>query len=523
MNKRTWLFVTVVFCFGFEALLVILRPTLGLLLHTRIERFLADRFQSQVSISEFRFSFRPLPKVTIVGLTLRHHNRSDIAPLLHIAELSLTPDLTSLLRPKLRFASVQVNGLELTFPPRAPTEARKKDSSFDLPAKFPLLVAELTARNVTITLLPARFDKRPLVLMLGQLKFRNLNFDAPSEFEAQLTNAVPRGEIHVKGTFGPWHGLEPTATPIQADYEFLHANLGTIRGLRGMLSSTGNFAGPLDYLEVHGNTVTPDFTLARVGNPLELRTEFSAVVDGTNGNTYLHSIAAHFLSTTLYVNGEVVDLVSGIPARTIILQAESNSARAEDLIRLAVKTPSPVLKGPVRLKARIRIPEQDKDLSDRLDVAASFLLAPGEFGNPSLQGKVDALSRKGLGQPKDMSIAHVPSRLDASIHTVQGIVHFSKIAYAVPGAHLNVLGSYTLGKGTLNFRGYLFLDASLSQTTTGIKSLLLKPVDPFFRSPDGGTKLPVKITGTKDHPIFGLDRNKGDKRTVSRGIAANLR
>ncbi len=59
--------------------------------------------------------------------------------------------------------------------------------------------------------------------------------------------------------------------------------------------------------------------------------------------------------------------------------------------------------------------------------------------------------------------------------------------------------------GQLDFRGKLRLDAKLSQTTTGMKSFFLKAVDPFFKGKDGGTVLPIKITGTKDQPKYGLD------------------
>jgi hypothetical protein len=40
--------------------------------------------------------------------------------------------------------------------------------------------------------------------------------------------------------------------------------------------------------------------------------------------------------------------------------------------------------------------------------------------------------------------------------------------------------------------------------------LLLKPVDPFFKGKDGGGEFPVKVTGTKSEPKFGLDlKHKG--------------
>jgi hypothetical protein len=47
--------------------------------------------------------------------------------------------------------------------------------------------------------------------------------------------------------------------------------------------------------------------------------------------------------------------------------------------------------------------------------------------------------------------------------------------------------------------------AKLSQMTTGWKSILLKPVDPFFSKHGAGTELPFKVTGTKSEPHFGLD------------------
>jgi hypothetical protein len=40
--------------------------------------------------------------------------------------------------------------------------------------------------------------------------------------------------------------------------------------------------------------------------------------------------------------------------------------------------------------------------------------------------------------------------------------------------------------------------------TTGWKSLLLKAADPFFKKKGKRTVLPVKITGTKSDPKFGL-------------------
>ena len=66
-------------------------------------------------------------------------------------------------------------------------------------------------------------------------------------------------------------------------------------------------------------------------------------------------------------------------------------------------------------------------------------------------------------------------------------------------------GQYSLDGNKFDFHGSLRLDAKLSQMTTGWKSILLKPVDPFFHKHGAGAEVPFKINGTKDEPHFGLD------------------
>jgi hypothetical protein len=40
---------------------------------------------------------------------------------------------------------------------------------------------------------------------------------------------------------------------------------------------------------------------------------------------------------------------------------------------------------------------------------------------------------------------------------------------------------------------------------TGVKSWLLKPFDAVFRQPDAGTRVAIKVEGTKDDPKFGVE------------------
>jgi len=75
--------------------------------------------------------------------------------------------------------------------------------------------------------------------------------------------------------------------------------LGTIKGIGGILSSTGEYDGTLDNIVVDGKTDTPDFRVATSGRMVPLHTEFHAIVDGTNGDTYLHPVKAQILTSWL--------------------------------------------------------------------------------------------------------------------------------------------------------------------------------------------------------------------------------
>ncbi len=63
------------------------------------------------------------------------------------------------------------------------------------------------------------------------------------------------------------------------------------------------------------------------------------------------------------------------------------------------------------------------------------------------------------------------------------------------------------------------MQAKLSHMVTGWKSVLLKPVDPFFSKNGAGTDLPVKVTGTRAEPHVGLDFGHKPKEKSSEAKA----
>ena len=85
-----------------------------------------------------------------------------------------------------------------------------------------------------------------------------------------------------------------------------------------------------------------------------------------------------------------------------------------------------------------------------------------------------------------------------------GVLSFSELSWAILGGSVQLTGRYSLCHDNLDFKGHLLMQARLSETTSGLKSLLLKLVDPFFRL-NGRTSIPIKITGSRDKPSIRLD------------------
>jgi AsmA-like C-terminal region len=491
-----------------------LGPSIHVVVRERTEKILQTHFASKVEFSDFDVTLLPRVHMTITGLVLRHKGRTDIPPLIQVREVSMSANLPSLLRSKPHVSFVELHGLQIHIPPREPGEPpliQKTDQ--DLAKKYRVLIEEVHADDAIIVVLRAQTEKPPHEFPIHHLELQDVSFDRPSKFHATLTNAAPKGEIDSTGEFGPWLPEVPNETPANAQYTFKNANLGTLKGLRGTLSSKGQFAGPLGYLTVEGETDTPDFGLRTMGHPVAPHADFSVLVDGPNGDVIFKSVTAKFMHTVLAVSGEIIDVSKEIKGRTILLNAVSDDARVEDLLRLALNSDEPVMTGSAKLKSKISIPEGDADLLERLKLNGQVGVGDAQFGSPTVQGKVDTLSRKGQGQPKNTDISNVASELKGTFRVSDGVVTFSDLSFAIAGASLKLHGTYSLDSTEMDFHGKMMLQAKLSQTTTGAKSFFLKAVDPFFRGRNGGTELPIKITGTKDHPSFGLDRGGDNKKS----------
>ena len=117
------------------------------------------------------------------------------------------------------------------------------------------------------------------------------------------------------------------------------------------------------------------------------------------------------------------------------------------------------------------------------------------------------MSSKAQGRPKDKSINEVRANLAGEFAMANGVIQFPSLGLNIPGADLDLAGKYLFAEEAVDFRGKLRLDAKLSQTQTGWKRWVLKPVDRFFAKEGAGTLLRIKIDGTRNDPHFSRDKS----------------
>jgi hypothetical protein len=477
----------------------------------RVQEYLGQHFESDVEFTDFDITLYPLPGATINGLALYHHGHRDLPPLFKIRRVVFNTGLFGLFEKHIHISNVVLEGLVITMPPKS--SGARPDfhaTNTDLAKKYPVMIDRIEADNALISIQRADTSKPPREFPIQHLHIQKFSFDGPANFQAQLTNAVPTGEVDAAGQFGPWIPDDPRELPVTAHYVFKNADMGTLRGLSGTLQSTGEFSGPLDYLNVKGVADVPNFALRVAAHPVNLHTDFTATVDGTNGNVLLHPVIAHFRHTTFVVNGEVVDLNKSAKGRTIQMDVNAKQARIEDLLYLTVKNDPPIMTGDTQFVGKMEIREGDQDLMDKLTVNGTFDVAESHFTSPTVQEKIDSLSRRGQGHPQDAQIDDVVSDLKGNFSLADGVINFSSLNFSVTGAAVALQGTYGMENGNLDFYGHLLLQAKLSQTMTGAKSFFLKAADPFFRGKNGGSSVPIKITGTREHPEYGL--NLGGKK-----------
>ncbi len=505
---------------------------------------LADKFESEVRLASLRVTWSPRLGLSGEGLVIRHRGRTDVPPLIELQSFHADATIVGLLGKPMRLHTVQVTGLRINIPPgngdeqpdkpeqtdkpehtnkpatstdgAAKSNGQSGDSEIDQYAK--LTIDHLLAEDAELRIIPKHADHPPRVFAIHRLEMVSVGKFTRASYRAALTNPIPRGEIETTGDIGPWGRDDPATTPVTGTYGFEQADLGTIHGIGGILHSTGKYDGPLEHIGVEGQTDTPDFKLSTAGNPVPLKTNFQAVVDGTNGDTILNRVEATLGRSPMIAQGKIID-VKGVHGRLIKVNVVMDKGRIEDMLRLAVKGDRPLLLGDIALKTDLEIPPGEAEVVDKMHLDGTFSLRRARFTTASIQQKVEELSKRARGQTSpDDADGHggdenIASNFRGRFILKDASLRLMSLDFDVPGAAVHLAGTYHLRHETIDMAGTLTMQAKLSQMVTGYKSWLLKVIDPLFSRKKAGAVIPITITGTRKDPKFGVDI----KRALTRG------
>jgi AsmA-like C-terminal region len=473
-------------------------------------RELQERFHSEVQLDSLHVNIAPNMSVKGEGLSVRYHNRSDLPPMFHIERFSFHLGILGILRAPRHVASVYIENMTITIPPRG-----EKKITNTRPTVPHVIVDEIVINDTDLVIVPKKEGKEPLDFAIHDLVLKSVGFEKPFDFHGNLTNAKPRGEIATRGNFGPWDSDEPGDTPVSGTYKFTNADLGPFPGIAGILSSTGKYNGQLNEIQVEGETDTPDFSLDRVGKPVSLHTEYSATVNGTDGDTYLHPVRATLIHSLIVSNGSVVRAKEK-EGHVITLDVVSENARLEDILRLATKSDKPFMTGVLDLKTKFLLPPGPVKVLDRLKLDGEFGVTDGQWSSEDVRDKLESFSRHAEGKPTDMEAGSSVSDLRGQFRLDGSVISFKNLTFSVPGAAVLLHGNYNLRSEALDFNGELRMKAHLSQTVTGAKSFFLKSIDPFFAKKGAGAVIPISVTGTRDKPTVAVSVfHKKIKRNLS--------
>ena len=207
----------------------------------------------------------------------------------------------------------------------------------------------------------------------------------------------------------------------------------------------------------------------------------------------------------------------GQDGKTTLLTVASKEGRIQDLLLLFTTSPQAPMSGIVSFHAKVSVPPGETLFLKKVELQGDFGVDAGTFTKTETQQGLNSLSRGARGEknPKpekdDSDPQNVLSNLKGHVLLNNGIATFSRLSFGIPGALAQMRGTYDLISEKIDLHGTLKTEAEVSKTTHGIKALMLKALDPLFKNKPNGYLAPVKITGTYDHPQFGLDLGQGSR------------
>ncbi|MGA8431088.1 MAG: AsmA-like C-terminal region-containing protein [Candidatus Sulfotelmatobacter sp.] len=453
---------------------------------------------SKVRLRSFQRSYFPSPGCVMEGVEF-YHGADAGTPLITIQKLTIRGSYLGVI--SRRVSSITAEGLHILIPPFGSGQ-----TFHTTPSK--ITIGEIVANDALLEFAVHKPDTPPLRFEIHELTLHNVGWSGALSYRVRVKNPEPPGEISAEGKFGVWNLKEPGQTPVSGAYKFDHADLSVYGGIAGTLSSAGKFSGVLKHIDIAGTTDTPDFEVQSGGHPVQLIADFNAYVDAIHGDTFLNHVDAHFGRTHVVADGSIAKSPEG-HGKVAIINLYAQGGRIEDILMLFVGGNKAPMSGKVNMDAKVEIPPGDSPFLQKVKLRGEFGVGAGKFSS-NTQESVDKLSAGARGEKVTDDPETVMSDLTGEVEAKDGTANFANLSFTVPGAHSRMHGTFNLMNYKIDMRGRIRVDTKISNTTSGGKAVLLKMMDPFFHKKLQGEVLPVRISGTYEHPSFGLDLNDKD-------------
>ncbi len=469
--------------------------------YRNVQPFLDQVFASKISIGNYHRTYFPNPGFVAKDITLRRNSAPDLPPVGSAQNLVVQGTWVDLLLFRRRVHLVDVEGLHVVIPSVGSRE-NKEDfppgSSVDF-AGPSTTVEELYIHGAALDIMRANGSR--YTFPIWQLIIRNLQRGQAVSYFVDMQNGRPTGRIQASGNFGPLTPKNLGVTPVSGKFTFTAVNLQEIGELHGTLSSEGHFSGALSAIEAYVTAATAGFAVNK-GRPVSVNGSAQCTINGLNANIVLHKVVVKTGATTVEAGGNI----AGSPKVTDI-ELNVVEGRAEDLLHPFMENRVPIT-GIVSLKAHAHLaPSNDEaEFFQRLSVDGGFDVPDERMTNRKTEKTLTGFSQRAQGLKRSKSdpgsndtstdsTADVLSSLDGRVKIRDGVVETQRLTFGVPGAVADLNGWYDLRKDTVHLLGNLRMDSDISHVTTGFKSLLLKPLVPFFKKDNAGAVIPIAVTG----------------------------
>jgi hypothetical protein len=463
---------------------------------------LQEKFSTAIELNMFHGTYLT-PGCVVEGVTFRRNSDRNARPIASIERLTIQGSYWGLFSTPRRVRRVKVEGLRIFVSPGSERTVSEASPTGSL-EKFALIIDEIIADGALVEIAFGEPGTEPLKFEIHRLALNSVADDRPMSFHAALLNPKPPGEIRADGQFGPLRPRNVGQTLLSGSYLFQRADLGIFPGIRGTLSSIGKLNGVLEHIEIEGSTDSPDFQVKRSEHTVHLKTQFHAIVNGMDGDVALQSVHAQFERTSVVSQGEVAKKASS-ESKTVSLGATEQQGRIQDWLRLLSKADRPAMTGAMNFRVQILVLPGKQDFIKRVNLGGDFGIDAASFRRSTTQEKVDNLSQLAKGEKVNDDPASVVENLKGHVELEDAIATFSDLSFSLPGALARVHGTYGLLTEQVNLHGTLQVDSKLSKGSKGVKSVLLKSVEPFLKKKNAGEIVPIKIGGTFSHPSYGLD------------------